>query len=93
MDFQPLNGRVLIERDAPKTSQGGVELPDSVQVAPATGTIRASADDELSINLRVLFSQHAGYDLLLGGIKYRLIRKEDILGIVGESIGEVVISG
>ena len=94
IDFTLLNGRVLIEVDEPKTSQGGVDFPDSVQKQPVTGIVRGAAldGDPTMVNRRVLFNRHAGYTVSWNGTAYQMVRLQDIYAILADSVGEVTIS-
>ena len=95
MKIQPLHDRVLVQiQDREETTKSGIIIPDSAKdesilegLVVACGQGRLT-DDGKTLGLtvqkdhRVLLGKWAGNEFKLDGIEHRLVREEDILGIV-----------
>jgi chaperonin GroES len=86
MNFIPIGERVLVKREveANKTASG-IFIPDSAKEKPQRGIAVAVSKDvinEISVGDTVVFSKYGSADLVLEGIEYAVLKKEDILGII-----------
>ncbi len=86
MNFIPIGERVLVKREveANKTASG-IFIPDSAKEKPQRGIAVAVSKDvinEISVGDTVVFSKYGSTDLVLEGIEYAVLKKEDILGII-----------
>ncbi len=93
-EFRPLGDQVLVERDeAAKTIDFGdwkLELPDTVEDKPNTGVVIAvgsgiEAEDgsriplDVAVGQHIMFSQHAGVEVILDHKPYLIVKNVDIL--------------
>jgi len=85
--IKPIGDRVLIEPIVPgdKTS-GGIIIPPTAKQKQNTGFVRAVGEglllDEETVLLpgdKVLYEENAGIEVEEGGVKCRLVRKENVL--------------
>lgn len=76
----PLNNRVIVKRTKIQdTSAGGIILPDAEKDKPNTGTVIASASNELEVGDTVLFGTYAGAEMKLGAESVLIMKYEDII--------------
>jgi chaperonin GroES len=91
--FQPLADRVLIKPLAAEAkTKGGIFIPDTAKEAPAqgeviklgTGTIKGGKTYEFSVKKgdKVLYSKYAGDEIKIDGTEYKIMKEEEILGIL-----------
>lgn len=91
--FQPLKDRVLIKPLlAEEVTKSGIFIPDSAKEAPAEGEVVALGNGrmrdgksyEFSVKKgdKVLYSKYAGDELKIDGVEYKVMKEEDILGIL-----------
>jgi chaperonin GroES len=98
MKIRPLHDRVLIERvEEQEKSKGGIIIPDTAKEKPMQGRVIAvgkgkvtekgqvTAPDVKEGN-RILFSKYAGTEVKIDGKEHLIIREDDILGIIEESM-------
>lgn len=90
----PLADHVVVLPDAAKaTTEGGLVIPDSAQEVPMRGRVLAtgpgavlpwigSVPMTVAVGQAVLFGRYAGVEVLLDGEQVRIMREEDILGIL-----------
>ncbi|MDE6811596.1 MAG: co-chaperone GroES [Muribaculaceae bacterium] len=90
MNIKPLFDRVLIEPTAAEeVTLGGIIIPDTAKEKPLKGKIIAVGNgtkDEpmvLKIGDEVLFGKYAGTELELEGVKYLMMRQNDVLAVIG----------
>lgn len=90
MNIKPLFDRVLIEPTAAEeVTLGGIIIPDTAKEKPLKGKVVAVGDgtkDEpmvLTIGSEVLFGKYAGTELEFDGVKYLMMRQNDVLAILG----------
>lgn len=90
MNIKPLFDRVLIEPTAAEeVTLGGIIIPDTAKEKPLKGKIIAVGDgtkDEpmvLNVGDQVLFGKYAGTELELEGVKYLMMRQNDVLAVIG----------
>ena len=91
VDTWQAHGANVLLRMLPEDDEaGGVEIPDVAQdrpkrgvvVHPGTGIIDADGNNVPSgveENDTVLVSKFGGTDIIAGGIKYRVVKAEDII--------------
>ncbi len=94
VSIQPLDDRVVIEPcEAEETTSGGIVLPDSAQVKPQRGTVRAVGPGklldsgergELSVKVgdEVFYGKYAGTEVDYGDDDLVMLKETDILAIV-----------
>ena len=78
--FKPRQDRVLVKQDNALTkTKGGLILPDALQEMPNQGTVVAIAEvvEDLKVGDVVLFGQHSGFQVVIDGNPYILIRGND----------------
>ncbi len=91
---KPLGSRVIVKRSEPKTTKGGIILPDSAQEKPKQGEVIAVGSgkiDEkgkaqpvtLSVGDRVLFSSYSGTEFKSDDDnEYLILNEEDIIAVI-----------
>ncbi len=92
--FRPLQDRILVR---PLTSEektkGGIIIPDTAKEKPLEGEIIATGNGkvletgqkqplEVKKGDRVLFTKYAGTEIKFDGEEYKIMREDDILGII-----------
>lgn len=91
--LQPLGDRVLVMPSAAEeVTKSGIVIPDTAKEAPAEGEVialgngklREGKTHEFSVKKgdKVLYSKYAGDELKINGEEYKIMREEDILGIL-----------
>lgn len=97
--LQPLADHVVVLPDAAKaTTEGGLVIPDSAQEVPMRGRVLATGPGAIlpgigsvpmtvAVGQAVLFGRYAGVEVLLDGEQVRIMREEDILGILAPETG------
>ena len=94
MKLKPLNDRVVVEPSkAEEKTAGGIVLPEAAKEKPLTGKVVAVGpgkmnDDGKRTPLdvkkgdKVLFGKYGGSDVEVDGKEYKIMREDEILGIV-----------
>ncbi len=86
--MRPLRDYLLIERKAaPTKSEGGVDLPDTVEEKPSEGVVLQkgpSVSGEIPIGATVRISTYTGTEIQDNGVVYLLAREKDVLVVVAE---------
>lgn len=94
--LQPLNDRVVIEREeSEEKTAGGILLPDTAKDKPARGRVVSVGsgrllDDgtrgqmQVQVGDRVIFSSYAGETFKVDDREMLLMREDDILAVVEE---------
>ncbi len=89
MNIQPLADRVLIEPSAAEeVTMGGIIIPDSAKEKPLKGKVLAvgggTKDEEMVLKEgdEVLYGKYAGTEIELDGVKYLMMRQQDVLAIL-----------
>lgn len=90
MKIQPLDDRVLIEKEKDDAEQkvGSIIIPDTAsKEKPTMGKVVAvGTDDELKKNIKVgdtiIYSKYAGDEIKVDDKEYMIIQRSDILAIV-----------
>jgi chaperonin GroES len=90
--LKPLGDRVLVKPlPAEEVTKSGIVIPDSAKERPAEGEIVAlgngkTKDGEYKFSVKVgdkvLYSKYAGDEIKINGDEYKVMREEDILGIL-----------
>lgn len=89
MNIKPLADRVLVKpAAAEEKTASGIIIPDSAKEKPLRGEIIAvgngTKDEEMVVKVgdTVLYGKYAGTELELEGVKYLIMRQNDILAII-----------
>ena len=92
--IKPIGDRVLVEHIEEKEQvRGGIIIPDSAKEKPqeakviALGTGKKGEDGkvqpfEVKVGDKVLIAQYGGSEVKIDDKKYKLVREDDILGII-----------
>lgn len=88
--LRPLGKNVLVEFDSEEqTTAGGIYIPDASRERPNEGTVVALGIDVIDDTKgflregdRVLITKYGGTDLKFDDKDYRLVTKDDILGVL-----------
>lgn len=85
-DFVPLKGHVGIIYDKPKETAGGLLIPEQHREKQMFSTVHSVAEDitDLKPGDRVLVSQFAGKEVMVGKEVVCVVPHEDILGVFEE---------
>ena len=97
MKIRPLADRVVVKLlSSEQALKSGIVIPDTAKEKPQEGEIVAVGPGrldsntnkriaiELKIGDRVLFENWGGKDYKADGIEYKILREDEILGIVGK---------
>ncbi len=95
MKVKPIHDRILVKiQDPEKTTKSGLYIPESARdnsilegVVLATGEGRLTDEGKrikLAVrkNDKVLLAKYAGSEFKLESVEHRVVREEDILGII-----------
>lgn len=89
MKIKPLSDRVLIEPTAAEeVTLGGIIIPDSAKEKPLRGKVLAvgqgTADEPMHLKEgdNVLFGKYAGTEIEFEGVKYLMMRQQDVLAVI-----------
>ena len=89
MSIRPLADRVLIEPTAAEeVTMGGIIIPDSAKEKPLKGKVLAvgngTKDEPMQLKAgdTVLYGKYAGTEIEFEGIKYLMMRQNDILAVI-----------
>jgi chaperonin GroES len=83
--FEPLQDRILVQPDEALTrTAGGIIIPETQEETPNQGTIIAVSKEALKrkVGEKVLYGQYSGFEVSVGGKKFRLIREDDAYAIL-----------
>ena len=83
--MKPLKDRVLIKmKDSDEVTKGGIVLPDSAKEKPMEAQVIAVGEEvkELAESMWVLISKYDGIDVTEDGVKYVIVREENVLAIL-----------
>lgn len=89
----PLGDKVVIKpMSAEEKTKGGIYIPDTAKEAPAqgeiialgTGKLAGGKKHEFSVKKgdKVLYGKYAGDEVKLDGKEYKVMKEEEILGIL-----------
>ena len=93
MNLQPLDDRVLVEPIEEEEKVGSLVIPDTAKEKPMMGFVKAIGHDFdlkegkplkdlLKVGDKVLFGKYAGQEVKIGGKKYLVISRSDLLAVV-----------
>ncbi len=93
MKVKPLADRVLVEiLEAEEKTKGGIILPDTAKEEKTEGKVVAVGAGkmlesgkvqpiEVKKGDRVLFGKYSGDDLVIDGVKHKIVKESEILAI------------
>ena len=93
MKVKPLADRVLVEvLEAESKTRGGIILPDTAKEEKTEGKVIAIGAGkmlesgkiqaiEVKKGDRVLFGKYSGDDLMIDGVKHKIVKESEILAI------------
>jgi chaperonin GroES len=96
MKVRPLNDRVLVVRiEEKEKTGGGIIIPDTAKEKPQEGKVVAVGPGKRDENGqripldvrkgdRLLFGKYPGNEITIEGVEHRIMREDDILGIIGK---------
>lgn len=95
VSLRPLMGYVLVKPSAAETkTASGLYLPETVQERPAEGTVVAVGNDmvlggqvftsPVKVGDKVVYKKWGGDEIKLGGVDYKLVKFEDLMGVIEE---------
>lgn len=89
MSIRPLADRVLIEPTAAEeVTMGGIIIPDSAKEKPLKGKVLAvgngTKDEPMQLKAgdTVLYGKYVGTEIEFEGIKYLMMRQNDVLAVI-----------
>lgn len=89
MSIRPLADRVLIEPTAAEeVTMGGIIIPDSAKEKPLKGKVLAvgngTKDEPMQLKAGdiVLYGKYAGTEIEFEGVKYLMMRQNDVLAVI-----------
>ncbi len=89
MSIRPLADRVLIEPTAAEeVTMGGIIIPDSAKEKPLKGKVLAvgngTKDEPMQLKSgdTVLYGKYAGTEIEFEGVKYLMMRQNDVLAVI-----------
>lgn len=82
--IKPLGDRIVaVREEVQKKTASGIYLPDNSQEKPVIARIVAvGPKSSLKVDDKILYKDYATTEVKVGGIKYLIVREEDILGTV-----------
>jgi len=89
----PLGDKVVVKpMSAEEKTKGGIYIPDTAKEAPAqgevialgTGKLTGGKKHEFSVKKgdKVLYGKYSGDEVKLEGLEYKIMKEEEILGIL-----------
>jgi chaperonin GroES len=93
MNVRPLADRVLVEvLEAEAKTKGGIILPDTAKEEKTEGKVVAIGAGkmlesgkiqaiEVKKGDRVLFGKYSGDDLMIDGVKHKIVKESEILAV------------
>ncbi len=94
MSIRPLSNRVVIRPPEPETvTKGGIILPEGTQQEEQIGEVIATGNGkvmdngivwpmEVVIGDKVMFGSYAGQDIMVDGIKCKVMAETDIVAVI-----------
>lgn len=89
MSIKPLGDRVLIQPTAAEeVTMGGIIIPDSAKEKPLKGEVVAvgcgTKDEPMQLKAgdTVLYGKYAGTEIEFEGVKYLMMRQNDVLAVI-----------
>lgn len=97
LNLRLLGDRVAVEACAGETeTPGGILLPESAQVRPQRGTVRAVGNGsrdargklivpDVAVRDEVLYAKYSGTEITLDGITVLILKASDIIAVLGQA--------
>ena len=94
MNVRPLHDKILVKRiDAPRTTKGGIVIPDTVKEKPQEGEVVAVGKGrvldggkvvplEVRKGDKILFSKYGGTEIRLEGEDYLILDENEVLAVL-----------
>ena len=83
MKFKPAPDRIAIKvHEAPEFSRGGLVVPDAYRKDPETATVLAIGENITHVKVGDEIHYTNGIDIEVKGEKVRIIKEENLLGVV-----------
>jgi chaperonin GroES len=94
MKLKPLDDRIVVKpQEAEAVTAGGIVLPEAAKEKPLMGKVVAVGDGKMldsgqrgkmsvKKNDVVLYGKYGGSDIEMGGVEYKILREDEVLGIV-----------
>ena len=83
MNFQPINGRILVKPlKAEEKTKSGIYIPDNARGKTQEGKVVAlakDATDEVAVGDEVIYKEYSGTEVKIDGEEYILFTEDDIL--------------
>ena len=94
MNLKPLYDRVVVKPiEAEEVTAGGIYIPDNAKEKPTKGEVVAVGTGKVfdngqvramtvKVGDKVIYGQYAGSAYKDGGVEYKIVREDDILGVI-----------
>ncbi len=94
LNVRPLDDRVVVKPlEAEERTAGGILLPDNAKEKPQRGTVVAAGPGKMLDSGKrstlpvkkgdvVLYGKYSGSEIKIDGQEYKILREDDLLGIV-----------
>lgn len=84
MKIELLGKRVLITPHVQEKSVNGIIIPDCASHKPTHGVVAIAGCecDKVNEGTDVIFPEHAGSEIEVGGEKYLLMNEDDIIAVI-----------
>lgn len=81
--FQPMFGRILVERTEERTASG-IIIPDTTKTKPSQGKIVSIAKEVESVKAgdEILFGRYSGIEIKLDQKDYLILKENEVFGIL-----------
>jgi chaperonin GroES len=96
MKIKPLADRLVVKPlDSEQSSKSGIIIPDTAKEKPQEGEVVAVGPGrfdkdgnrvamEVSVGDKVIFSKYGGDEFKIDDIEYKILREDDVLGVLTE---------
>ena len=83
MNFRPIEDKVLVLREEIGQTASGIILPEKKEKSLKGKVVAVSKEvDGINVGEDVVFSKYSGNDIEIDNIKYLILAKHDIAGII-----------
>ena len=94
LEIRPLMGYVLVlPSEAESKTASGIILPESAQEKPAQGKVKATGDDlvmengklvkcPVKVGDKVVYKKWGGDEIKVAGVEYKLVKFDDLMAIL-----------
>jgi len=82
--IRPLSDRLVIMPDQAEETIGGLLVPESYREKQRKGKVISvgSKVTQIQIGQTAMFGEHAGTELIIDKVEYRIMREEDVLAVI-----------